>query len=549
MDLAANPFHTLGATMEDDRRRIAELAEEQSLVGDESSIREARSVLTNPRKRLAAEVGWLPGLGTERIVEAISMLDVNPAGVRRIIDVSALARANLLAEGLVRPNASSVAGHIAAWILDLAQTHEQVEVEEVIDLLNTARSAAGFAAITNPENVEEALQRRRRHFLDAIKRCLDQLPPVSLVDTVTLAVDGATSHGEVHAPRLIDDMVHTYEVEAQEFFDKETRNVKTLVHEIRDTASESVDEERIDELVTKLERVVKNWDYVAQPIQVSYSSQGLSHGLSHEVAREIRELAVGLYNEHALLEVSQRLTEIQRSVFAEIAKITEQLDDDAARLNEIAEERAEHYERMKEQAEAWVDEITYEANVGMMKNKLAISPAGVQWKGSTIGLDEITRVRWSGTKHYTNGIPSNAKFSITVGAQRTFVRIELKDYRVFAEFVERLSKTAGMRLFTEILKGLRAGQQYRFGTAVVGDYGIVLERPRVFGANEEVFCKWTELALGNGEGTFWIAKKDETKVAVELPYDEIDNVHVLEAAMRTFWRRASARMSELLELT
>ena len=549
MDLAANPFHTLGATMEDGRRRIAELAEEQSLVGDETSIREARSVLTNPRKRLAAEVGWLPGLGAERVVETLSILEVNPADVRRVTDVPALARANLLADGLVRSGRSSVVEDIAEWIIELSQTHDRLNADEVIELLNEARTTAGFAAITNRESVEEELQSRRRHFRDAIKRCLDRLPAAALVDAVTVAVDRATSHGTEHAPPLIDDMVHTYEVEAQEFFDKETRNVKTLVQQIRDTASESVDEERIDTLVTKLERIVKNWDFVAQPIQVSYSSRGLSHELSHEVAGEIREIAVDLYNEHSLLEVSQRLTSIQRNVFAEIAKITEQLDEDAARLNKIAEERAEYFEQMKAQAESWAHEITFEANVGLMKNKLRISPAGVEWKGSRIGLEEITRVRWSGTKHYTSGVPSSAKFSITVGAKRTFVRIELKDYREFAEFVERLSKTAAIRLFTEMLEGLRAGQQYRFGTAVVGDYGIVLERARVFGANEEVFCEWTELAIGNGEGTFGIAKKDERKVAVELPYDEVDNVQILEAAMRAFWKRGGPRMSDLLEST
>ena len=549
MHLAENPFYTLGATAEDGRRRIAELAEEKSLVEDEASIREARSILTNPRRRLAAEVGWLPGLGPERIAEAISVLDVYPGEIRRIANLPALARANLLADAMVRAGSSLAGTDIAQWIVELSEAYERVHAIEIVALLNEARSTAGLAAITNQASVEEELQGRRRHFRDAIKRCLDQLPASSLVDAVTMVVDHATNNGSVHAPILIDDLVDTYEVEAQEFLNKETENVRTIVQQIRDGAEESADEDTLDGLVAKLERVVKNWDYVAQPIQVSFASRGLGHGLSHEVAHEIRELAIGLYNKHTLLEVSQRLTAIQRNVFAEIAKITEQLDEDAARLNEIADERAEHFERMKEQAESWVDEITYEANVGMMKNKLGISPAGVQWKGSTIGLDEITRVRWSGTNHYTNGIPSNAKFSITVGAKRTFVRIELKDYRVFAEFVERLSKTAGMRLFTEMLKGLRAGQQYRFGTAVVGDYGIVFERPRVFGANEEVFCKWTELALGNGEGTFWIAKKDETKVAVELPYDEIDNVHVLEAAIRTFWRRASPRMSELLEST
>ena len=119
------------------------------------------------------------------------------------------------------------------------------------------------------------------------------------------------------------------------------------MQQIRDMAEENADEDTMDALVAKLERVVKNWDYVAQPIQVSFSSRGLSHGLSHEVAREIRELAVELYNEHRLLEVSKRLTEIQQEVFAEIAKITEQLDDDDARLDEITEERTEIIEEMK----------------------------------------------------------------------------------------------------------------------------------------------------------------------------------------------------------
>ena len=549
MDLASNPFYTLGATAEDGRRRIAELAEEKSLVEDEASIREARSVLTNPRRRLAAEVGWLPGLGPERVAEAISVLEVYPEEIRRISNLPPLARANLLADAMVRAGSSLAGTDIAQWILELSETHERVDAEEIVALLNEARSTAGFAAINNQESVEEELQGRRRHFRDAIKRCLDQLPASSLVDAVTLAVDRATHNGEVHAPILIDDLIDTYEVEAQEFLDKETENVRTIVQQIRDRAEESADEDTMDGLVAKLERVVTNWDYVAQPIQVSFSSQGRSHGLSHEVAREIRELAVELYNEHRLLEVSKRLTEIQQEVFAEIAKITEQLDDDAARLDEITEERTEIIEEMKAQAESWAREITYEADVGVMQSKLRISPAGVHWKGTTIGLEEITRVRWSETKNSVRGIPTGTTYHITVGCGRSFVQIELKKREIFNEFVDRLWKTAGVRLLTEILKGLRAGRQYRFGTAVIGDYGIVLERARTFGANEEVFCEWTDLMIWNGAETFCIARKEEGKVGVELAYSEIDNLHILEAAIRAFWKRTSARLSDLLEST
>ena len=101
-----------------------------------------------------------------------------------------------------------------------------------------------------------------------------------------------------------------------------------------------------------------------------------------------------------------------------------------------------------------------------------------------------------------------------------------------------------MRLLTEMLEGLKAGKRYRFGTAVITDDGVELERRHLFAANERVLCRWTELVIGNGTGTFYIAKKDEKKVAVELPYQDMDNVHILEAAMRVFWKNASPMLSE-----
>ena len=503
MDLATNPFWTLGATMEDDRRRIADRAEEAILVGDETSIREARGVLTNPRKRLIAEVGWLPGLRPERVVEAISVLDVNPAEVRRLPDLAALTRANLLAEGLVRSAASLTGREIARWIVEFAETYEHVDTREVFDLLNEARSAAGFAAISRQESVADALQERRRHFGDAIQKCLDQLPASVLVDVVTMVVNQATQKGRMHAPTLIDDLVHTYEVGAQEFLDKETDNIKTVVQQIRVAGSYEADNPKIDSLVTRLEHVARNWGRLAQPIQMSYSSRGMSHGLSHDISREIRELAVELYNEYGLLEVSRRLTTMQRDVFAEIHQIMEQANDDATRLDDLAKEHADTIERTRVQAESWAREITYEANVGfILKNKLRISPEGVHWKGTTIGLEDISRVRWSGTKQSINGIPTGTSYDITVGSKSTFVRITLKKEDVFTEFIDRLWKTAGVRLLTGMLEGLRAGQRYRFGSAIVGDYGMILERSRIFRANERVHCRWSDLSIWNGCGSF-----------------------------------------------
>ncbi len=61
MDLLQNPFHILTATPRDNRRRIMQLADERSLLLDAGECMQARSDLTNPRKRLSVEVAWLPG--------------------------------------------------------------------------------------------------------------------------------------------------------------------------------------------------------------------------------------------------------------------------------------------------------------------------------------------------------------------------------------------------------------------------------------------------------------------------------------------------------
>ena len=116
---------------------------------------------------------------------------------------------------------------IAQWIVELSEAHERVDAEEVVAILNEARSTAGIAAITNQESVEEELQRSGAGtFATRSSAASINCPASSLVDTVTMAVDHATNNGSVHAPILIDDLVDTYEVEAQEFLDKETENVR-----------------------------------------------------------------------------------------------------------------------------------------------------------------------------------------------------------------------------------------------------------------------------------------------------------------------------------
>lgn len=338
MDLLQNPFHILNASPRDNRRRIMELADERSLLLDSSECMEARSELTNPRKRLSAEVAWLPGIGPKRAGEVLSLIESSPTDLLAVDNLSSIARANLLAAGLARlPDHN--ADDVAEWILEIAWAFEDLDPDELSVIINEERIVSGFPEVSDLSAVEAEIQERRRHYRKVIKSALDNLSPKELVEAVTVAVESATDDGEDHGPILIADLVDSYEVEAQGFLDKEEGNIKALVEKLR----AAVDAERSDStlapMVNQLIQVVKNWDTVAQPIQVSTKSRGLDHDASHRVAGLVRGLAIHMFNEHGKLDFSQQLTNMLQEVFAEVGEVAERTAEDADALGEIAERR------------------------------------------------------------------------------------------------------------------------------------------------------------------------------------------------------------------
>lgn len=546
MDLLQNPFHILNASPRDNRRRIMELADERSLLLDSSECMEARSELTNPRKRLSAEVAWLPGIGPKRAGELLSIIESSPTDLLAVGNLSSIARANLLAAGIARlPDHN--ADDVAEWILEIAWVFEDLDPDELSVIINEERIVSGFPEVSDLSAVEAEIQERRRHYRKVIKSALDNLSPKELVEAVTVTVESATDDGEEHGPILIADLVDSYEVEAQGFLDKEEGNIKALVGKLR----AAVDAERSDStlapMVNQLIQIVKNWDTVAQPIQVSTKSRGLDHDASHRVANLVRSLAIHMFNEHGKLDFSQQLTNMLQEVFAEVAEVAERTAEDADALAEIAEEQLRYVEGLVNKAEEWRREITYEAEVGaIFKDKLRISPEGIEWKGRRWDLDSITRVRWGGTKHSVNGIPTGTTYSIVFGNSSNYTSIELKKEATYSNFIDRLWKAVGVRLLTEYLQGLREGKKYRFGSTIMSDHGMELERKKLFGSNERIFCRWSELVVWNGAGVFCIGKKDDKKLAAAFSYQEEDNIHVLEAVIRMFWKQGGDRLSSLL---
>lgn len=328
MDILQNSFHILTASSRDNRRRIMELADERSLLFDSSECVEARTQLSTPRKRLSAEVAWLPGIEPQRTKALLSLLESSPEALLAVDIPSSIARTNLLAAGLARLSDYS-ADEVVKWILEIAGAFDDTDPDQLKAIINETRLVSGFPQVSERAAIEAELQEQRRYYRHVIQSALETIAPKERLEALTVAVTSATNNGEEHGPVLITDLVDSYEVEAKEALDKEETRIKALVEKLRVAVDAMQPDSVLFPMTEQLIRIVKNWDSIAQPIQISTKSRGLDHDASYRVAGLVRGLSIHMFNAHGKIDFSQKLTKLLQEVFAEVREVAERSAEDA----------------------------------------------------------------------------------------------------------------------------------------------------------------------------------------------------------------------------
>lgn len=408
--LHQSPFALLGVTTRDDRKHIVQLAEERSLELNPDLCQKARSDLTNPRTRLSAEISWLPGVSPRKASQLLEGLLHDPMAAREESGLPTLAHLNLLAAAFEVVESEHDTEDLAEFIQEIAWLAENLDPEEVLRDINEDRAVSGFPEVRALDQIEAELTERKRYYRNAIKDALNRLPPMALIQVMTETVDGATSGGEDHAPELIDDLVDSYEVETQDVLQKEADNVHKLIKAARDSAHSG--EAVIRQYVDRLDTVARNWDKIAQPIQLSAKARGIDHEPSLRLAFEIRNLAVDLSNEHDMPAQSQRLTGILQELFSELPAVNAAAEQDAEALAGIFQAR----KQAAAQRDEWAREITYSTEIGVMfKNILSISPGASHGRASTF--------HWT-RSHGFDGVVSDTPSTAFPRALPTRLRLE-----------------------------------------------------------------------------------------------------------------------------
>ena len=546
--LYENPFSVLGATTRDGAQRIIDLADEKSLLLDDEVCRKARSDLTTPRLRLAAEMGWLPGISPGRADELIFALQGHSLEAADDPGLPTLVRVNLMAAAFQCEGATAAddfarlqTNEAAGFILKFSYLIEAIDAEEVLRDINEDRAVAGFPEVRGTEPIDAELTELKRQYRNIVKEGLNRMPPSVLIETMAEAVREDTSHGETQASTFLDELVDIYEEETKGFLEDEIEKISKLLDNIRSVAN--LGTVASSSVISKLEEAAKNWIKVAEPIQLSLKSRGIEHDLSNRIAYQIRQLSVDLLNDHGMLDKAAQINALLQNWFAYVPEVAARLDEDADAIRHIAEARKKAEQELAE----WQEAITYRTEVGLFfKAKLAISPNGIEWREKRFPLASITRVRWGGVKHSTNGIPTGTNYTIALGDNHSEVVISLRDGEKYEAFLKSLWQAVCVRLMGDIVLTLRNGEELRFGDALVTDLGVTLTKHKWLAANEKVFCDWWAIKVWSANGSFYIGSKSDNKTYSTMSYVQTPNAHLLEQLIRMSFKNQGKTLSGLL---
>ena len=354
MDFLQNPFYILDVTPQDNRRRIMEQADTRSLFRDPEECRTAATALTNPRRRLYAEIAWLPMSSQKHADEILALLasslqdssvfshsgKFQLAQVRDCLSLDEqmpISRTNLLVAGLGRLlNPSS--DWVATWIFDIASASADINPAPVRATINAARNVAGFSPV-QLSDTEAEIQKLQDYYCRVMTSALDSLSgtqrPSAMTGVVKLAANDVH-----HIPRLINRLIDLYEKDAQKSLKEHESRIGELVGKLRAASDADRPDSALVSLIDQLIQAVKNWDAIAQPIQLNRKSQGRFHDASVDVARRVRESALHLWNEHGKLDFCQQLINMLREVFAEVSEVVAIIEEDIKSLDDIAMQHA-----------------------------------------------------------------------------------------------------------------------------------------------------------------------------------------------------------------
>lgn len=338
-----NPFRVLGVTPLDSRREIVRRAEEKELFIDQQKCANARTILTNPQRRIAAEIHWFLECSDSEIEEIedyiSSRLEGKNSGDLLWEKYSDLTQLNIHMACMEAQNFESIPA-AKYYVLGISRLFESIDIDSILQIINDCRSKAGFPEIGNKQEVESAFSDMRTEIRQALTRHLQRLPEASYTQIITLLSESYSGNKRYKGQAVLEDVISEYQIYIDDTLHTLGQNIIKTAKFIAMGAMKIDVEKAVSDLIDKL----YSWDKMAQPLQLGALTKGSSHAESKEMLLSLRELALKLHNEFGMSKESLAITTATQEVFKELPEYADLLNDDNKILTKLIKEKEEKEE-------------------------------------------------------------------------------------------------------------------------------------------------------------------------------------------------------------
>lgn len=305
MEVNENAFDLLGVTPEDGIARINDAKDDKSWVDEpnESMYEAARETLTNPRKRLQAEVPWFLKNSNSAFSLMNEVQNCRGADIRLVVQ------------------------KIVALDDEYKEALQEESLNDIYTDIIISRKKAGISADIEQADIEEALSQLLE---EGAKAAIDTL-------LRKCSTQEAAQIGNVIAKEMIQPGIGKYPKKYGDcirfFIDLYNMKVQNELDTRSEKIQQDIEAAKVYTSVAQLSPLFQEiewFDYLAQPLQLYFEDQGQAEkqSQSNDIAQKLRDLSLFYHNERQLTELSIAVTEKAMQVFAENPKVLQQLQED-----------------------------------------------------------------------------------------------------------------------------------------------------------------------------------------------------------------------------
>lgn len=305
MEVNENAFDLLGVTPEDGIARINDAKDDKSWVDEpnESMYEAARETLTNPRKRLQAEVPWFLKNSNSAFSLMNEVQNCRGTDIRLVVQ------------------------KIVALDDEYKQALQEESLNDIYTDIIISRKKAGISADIEQDDIEEALSQLLE---EGAKAAIDTL-------LRKCSTQEAAQIGNVIAKEMIQPGIGKYPKKYGDcirfFIDLYNMKVQNELDTRSEKIQQDIEAAKVYTSVAQLSPLFQEiewFDYLAQPLQLYFEDQGQAdkQSQSEDIAGSLRKLSLFYHNERQLTELSIAVTEKAMQVFAENPNVLQQLQED-----------------------------------------------------------------------------------------------------------------------------------------------------------------------------------------------------------------------------